>query len=428
MGRHCSSLEMMSAAAGQILRLLLLFSICFACMRTSAVHAAEVRVGNGVDFAAAVAKAAAGDRIIVPNGVHTAIDVKIDKPLEITGQAGATLDGKGKSQILIISAGNVVIRGLTFIRSGMSYVSDNAAIKATGISDLKIENCSFRDNFFGIYLAKSSNCIVRNCSFKASGRLESSSGNGIHQWYCRNSVIENNTIAGHRDGIYLEFSRNAIIRGNKSLNNIRYGLHFMFSDSCAYRDNLFQENGAGVAVMYSKFITMTGNIFRQNWGPAAYGLLLKEIADSHIERNRIEGNTTGLYADGCNRNTIHFNTFHRNGWGVKIYANSSQNNFKDNNFLSNTFAVSTNSSSLQTNVFDANYWSEYTGYDLNRDGFGDAAHHPVRLFTILIERQPTSLILLRSLFIDLLDAAERALPVLTPQTLADAHPRMKPKQ
>lgn len=418
----------MSAATRQVLRLSLLFSICFAFMRASAVYAAEVRVSNSLSFADAVAKAAAGDRIIVQSGTHTAIDVKIDKPLEIIGLTGAVLDGQGKSQILIISASRVTIRNLAFIRSGMSYVSDNAAIKATGISDLKIENCSFRDNFFSVYLAKSSNCIVRNCSFKASGKLESSSGNGIHQWYCRNSIIENNTIAGHRDGIYLEFSRNVIISGNKSLNNIRYGLHFMFSDSCTYRNNLFQENGAGVAVMYSRFITMTGNIFRQNWGPAAYGLLLKEIADSHIERNRIEGNTTGLYADGCNRNTIHLNSFHRNGWGVKIYANSSQNNFTDNNFLSNTFAVSTNSSSLQTNTFDANYWSEYAGYDLNRDGFGDAPHHPVRLFTILIERQPTSLILLRSLFIDLLDAAERALPALTPQTLVDARPRMKPKQ
>lgn len=418
----------MSVAARRVLLLSLLSSIFLICMRASVAFAAEVRIGSGADFASTIAGAAAGDKIIVQSGTYTAIDVKIDKQLEITGQPGAILDGQGKSQIFIVSANGVVIRGLTFIRSAMSYVSDNAAIKATGVADLKIENCSFRDNFFSVYLAKSSYCTVRNCDFKASGKLESSSGNGIHQWYCRNSVIENNTIVGHRDGIYLEFSRNAIIRGNKSLNNIRYGLHFMFSDSCTYRDNLFQENGAGVAVMYSRFITMTGNIFKQNWGPAAYGLLLKEIADSHIERNRIEGNTIGLYADGCNRNTIYFNTFHSNGWGVKIYANSSQNNFTDNNFLSNTFAVSTNSSSLQTNTFDANYWSEYTGYDLNRDGFGDAPHHPVRLFTILIERQPTSLILLRSLFINLLDAAERAMPALTPQTLVDARPRMKPKQ
>jgi nitrous oxidase accessory protein NosD len=32
---------------------------------------------------------------------------------------------------------------------------------------------------------------------------------------------------------------------------------------------------------------MTGNRFEDNWGAAAYGLLLKEITDSEITGNRV---------------------------------------------------------------------------------------------------------------------------------------------
>ncbi|NIT55381.1 MAG: nitrous oxide reductase family maturation protein NosD, partial [Aliifodinibius sp.] len=66
------------------------------------------------------------------------------------------------------------------------------------------------------------------------------------------------------------------------------------------------------------------------------------------------------------------------------------------------------------------------GYDLNRDGVGDVPHRPVRLFSILVEKQPQSLLLLRSLLVDLLDAAEKFMPVLTPETLLDSKPQMEP--
>ena len=401
--------------------------LCASIAGFYSVNAADIIVSmNGLSVSAAVKQAASYDRIIVRPGTHQAINVLIDKRLTIIGERGAILDGLGKSQILLIKADSVTLRGLEFRRSSVSYVDDNAAVKAMGISGLRVENCTFNENFFGVYLAKSTGCMVRNCTFKAMGTLESASGNGIHQWHCRNSLIENNVVDGHRDGIYLEFSRHAVIRGNSSKNNLRYGLHFMFSDSCAYRNNAFEQNGAGVAVMYSHVIEMTGNTFSRNWGSAAYGLLLKDITDGRIESNIFEQNTIGLYADGCNRNTVEHNTFTRNGWGVKIYANSLQNSFSGNNFLSNTFAVATNSSSQQSNTFEGNFWSDYSGYDLNRDGVGDVPHHPVRLFTLLIEQQPTSLILLRSLFIDLLDLAEKAMPALTPETLADKRPKMKP--
>jgi nitrous oxidase accessory protein len=77
-------------------------------------------------------------------------------------------------------------------------------------------------------------------------------------------------------------------------------------------------------------------------------------------------------------------------------------------------------------VLEGNYWDAYRGYDLRRDGYGDVPFRPVRLFSVLVERNAPALILLRSTFVALLDAAERVIPALTPDALADARPAMRP--
>ena len=66
-------------------------------------------------------------------------------------------------------------------------------------------------------------------------------------------------------------------------------------------------------------------------------------------------------------------------------------------------------------MFTGNWWDHYRGYDLDRDGVGDVPYPPVRLFALVVEQSEPSLILLRSPFVDLLDAAERVMPVLTPE-------------
>jgi nitrous oxidase accessory protein len=198
----------------------------------------------------------------------------------------------------------------------------------------------------------------------------------------------------------------------------------MYSDDCRYRDNVFRRNGAGVAVMYTKQVEMTGNRFEDNWGSAAYGLLLKEISDPVIVGNRFARNTVGLVADGAMRLDARNNAFLDNGWAVRLMGSTVDGRFTRNEFIGNTFDVATNSREPGS-TFDGNYWDAYRGYDLDRDGRGDVPHHPVRLFSYLVSQNEPSLILLRSLFVEVLDAAERVLPALTPETLVDAHPAMR---
>ena len=240
-------------------------------------------------------------------------------------------------------------------------------------------------------------------------------------------LVADNVVSSHRDGLYFEFVQNTTIERNTSERNLRYGLHFMFSNGCAYRENHFLQNGAGVAVMYTHTVAMERNEFRDNRGPTAYGLLLKDISESRLAGNRFTGNTVALLIEGGGHLSVTDNRFNGNGWAVKLMANSPGNRFERNTFEGNSFDLATNSRSTDA-IVAGNWWDRYQGYDLDRNGRGDVAFRPVRLFSLLVSSYPPSVILMRSTFVDLLDAAERALPILTPETLVDASPLMKVPQ
>lgn len=367
---------------------------------------------------------ATGGTITVHPGTYREPTIVVRKPVVIEGIDYPTLAGTGSQTILVIAANNVTVRGLHFDGVAPAMVEDPSAIRVVEVSGCRIEDNRVDAAFFGIYLARAEDCRVTGNVIHGSGETEATNGNGIHLWTSRGITIENNTVRGHRDGIYFEFVHDTRIVGNRSEGNIRYGLHFMYSDDCSYEHNQFIGNGSGVAVMYTRRVTMIGNRFEDNWGPAAYGLLLKEIGESRLERNVFTHNTTGLLADGADRLVAERNTFRDNGWAVKLEASTTGAFFAKNEFLGNSFDVATNSREHTTKI-EGNYWDDYRGYDLNRDGVGDVPFHPVRLFSMVVERHEPAMILMRSLFTGMLDAAERVLPALTPETLADARPLMR---
>jgi len=169
------------------------------------------------------------------------------------------------------------------------------------------------------------------------------------------------------------------------------------------------------------------NEFNENWGDAAYGILLKEITDSHIEGNLFFKNTSGVYMEGVSRVVMKNNIFRNNGWAIKIQASCMDVNVNSNNFFGNTFDVGTNGT-LVLNSFNKNYWDKYEGYDLNRDLIGDVPYHPVSMFSVIIEKNPPAMILYRSIMVSLLDKTEKLIPSLTPENLLDETPCMKPLQ
>jgi len=392
------------------------------------VHAQRVlRVGATESFrtiAAAVASAHRGDTVVVDSGTYREPTVEITSSIALVGRGSPVLDGEGKHGLLLVKADDVTVAGFVFRNVGTSFVEDRAAVRVSETHGCVIDHNRIENGFFGIYLARVTDCRVANNAIVGTATRETEAGNGIHLWTSRRITISGNQISGHRDGIYLEFVHDSHIVGNTSTRNLRYGLHFMYSDGCRYVSNTFQHNGSGVAVMYTKGVTMADNRFLDNWGAAAYGLLLKEVSDPVLEHNVFARNTTGLVADGANRIVAIGNDFTANGWALRLQASTVDGRFTENNFSGNSFDVATNSRSPST-TFAGNYWDDYHGYDLGRDGTGDVPHRPVRLFSVITEHYPASLILAHSAFTALLDLAERALPSLTPDYLVDATPSMR---
>ena len=376
----------------------------------------------------AISAASAFDSILVKKGHYQEFNLVIDKPLTLLGENFPIIDANGKGSIFLITdTRSVEISGFALVNVKPSFLEDLAAVKVMNSPQCIINNNQIINTCYGIYLSHSDSCLIEKNNLKAYGKRESSSGNGIHLWYSNNATIQYNQVSGHRDGIYFEFVENSLIQKNYCHDQIRYGLHFMFSHGCSYVENYFQNNGAGVAVMYSKKINMIKNQFADNWSQISHGVLLKDISDSKITQNIFRRNTIAIYAEGCNRNEIMQNEFRENGWGMKILGNCEENNILQNNFFSNTFEVVTNSS-RNKNMFNENYWSNYNGYDLNHDGYGDVPHSPITLYSYMIEEVPSSIILLRSLFIDLLNMAEKMTPVITPESYKDEKPKMNPHE
>ena len=372
----------------------------------------------------AVEMAEPGEEIVVRGGTYREGNIAIKKSIQLRGVDFPVVDGENKYEIFTIQAPGVTIEGFRLINAGKSTLKDMAAIRVDHQRHFSICGNEIQNAQFAIYLAYATDGIVEDNFLEGEAQDEISSGNGVHCWYARRLFIANNTILRHRDGIYLEFTDSSRIIGNWSEHNVRYGLHFMFSNNDVYNDNTFLNNGAGVAVMFSKKIGMYRNRFERNWGTASYALLLKEIYDADLQHNLFISNTIGILMEGATRIEYKNNLFLSNGWAIQMTGGCIDNHFTENAFVSNSQDMVVNSS-VNNNTFDGNYWSEYAGYDLDRDGFGDVPHRPVKLFSYITSQTPEAIVLLRSFFVDLLNFAEKVSPVLTPANVLDNKPLLQ---
>jgi nitrous oxidase accessory protein len=396
-----------------------LFSVCtFARTWVVAKNSSVKSIKSAIELAAK------GDTIRIMKGIYKEGNLVIQKSIVVIGIDYPVLDGENKYEIFTIAANGVSIIGLRMINTGVGSINDISAISAIEAKRLRVLNNQFENTFFGIHLANCIGSVVEDNVLHSNAEVEHQIGNGIHAWKCDSIIVRNNKVSGHRDGIYFEFVTNSLVEKNFSHHNMRYGLHFMFSHNDEYRSNIFQNNGAGVAVMYTKKVKMISNRFEDNWGASSYGLLLKDIGDADIQLNHFAKNTVAVYMEGSSRCHFTQNVFSGNGWAIKMQANCDENVYSKNSFLSNTFDMATNGS-LVLNTVDANYWDKYEGYDLDKDRVGDVPYHPVSLYSMVVEKMPSAVMLWRSFLVYMLDRTEKVLPSVTPENLKDIHPAMR---
>ena len=399
--------------------------LCFALpkdLQSKVIEVCDVCTVNAIADAIEIAEDC--DSLLIIGGTHKIENLAINKPLTLIGRDGPVLISNSGDEILTLIADDITIKGLTFKNVTTSYLKERSAIRVKRKKHFLIEDNTIIDCFFGVYLEKANYGVINNNTILGNATTEAESGNAIHAWYCNHILIYHNTLKGHRDGIYFEFVNESTINNNHSELNKRYGLHFMFSNDDIYTNNSFINNGVGVAVMFSRRIDMSHNVFSYNWGRAAYGLLLKEIYDAEIQHNKFLNNTIGIFVEGSNRIKYLYNAFEQNGWAIKFSGGCESNEIMHNNFLNNSLDLIV-STQLNDNLFASNYWSDYAGYDLDKDGTGDVPHYPVKLFSYVLNEVPEAIVLMRSFLVDIINYAEKVSPVFTPKEVLDENPAMK---
>jgi nitrous oxidase accessory protein len=385
-----------------------------------------LRVGPGGEYATlaeALAVAAPGATIELLAGVQTG-NWTIDKPLTLSSHAGAALDGAGSGTLLTIAAPGVAVQGLTLRNSGHSLLDDDAAIKVIA-GDARIVDNRIEDVHHAIYVKDgAARTVVRGNSIQGREALiQEDRGNAIHLWNAPDTLVEGNTVAGVRDGVYVGFAPRSTFRAN-AFRRVRYGIHFMYADDNTFEDNTFEQSEAGAALMYSKHITLRRNVFAYSRSNRAYGLLLQECDNVLAEHNVLIGNSRALFVNVTRDSRFQGNLFAANDLAVQIYAGSTDNLFRGNDFVANMRLVELDQNG--SNRWQGNYWEEYRGLDMDADGYGDAPFTTGDPLGTLTTDYPQLKLFRYSPAVQALEAGERAFPVLELPATVDERPATRP--
>ncbi|MCP4203528.1 MAG: nitrous oxide reductase family maturation protein NosD [bacterium] len=403
-----------------LLTLLNLFSLV---RLEAAVH----RVRAGERIAPVLRQAEAGDTVWLEPGEYVE-NLVIEVPVTLTGDGYPHIRGGYKGTVIHVKAAGTVIEGLRVSQAGTQLTEDMASIL------VEADSVTVRDNridepLHGIYVKGASRIHIDGN--RIEGRLdliEEDRGNGIHLWNSRDNLIERNEILNVRDGIYFSFADDTRVSKNH-IHEVRYGLHYMYSNRNVFEDNLFERNVAGAALMYSNDIRFVRNVFARCRGFRAYGILYQSMDDTRAEQNLILDNSRGFFLNNSGQNFLLNNDVVDNDLAIQLNGDGGGNVIAGNNFVNNLSDLLLDIGEVAIEWTDergGNYWSGYRGYDLDGDGIGDRPHTIQNVFQVLESDYPEVRFYLLSLAAEVLEIAERTLPILDLERAGDSAPRLRP--
>ena len=352
----------------------------------------------------------------------------IETSVTLCGDNYPHIRGSYQGSVIYVKAAGTVIEGLHISEAGTRLIKDMACILIETDS-VQVRHNLIDESLHGIYVKGGSWITIENN--RIAGRLdliESDRGNGIHLWNSRHGLIAQNEVYNTRDGIYFSFAHQTMIRHNY-IHQVRYGLHYMYSNHNTFEENLFDNNVAGAALMYSADIGFYRNVFSRCRGFRAYGILYQSMDSTRAEYNLILDNSRGIFINNSSMNVLKFNDVVDNDVAIQLNGGGEDNVLAANNFINNLneLLLDVSRSNIQwTDDGGGNYWTGYDGYDLDGDGIGDLPYTIQNVFQVLENNCPEVRYYLFSPAAEILEAAEKALPILKMGNSRDMKPRIRP--
>jgi parallel beta-helix repeat protein len=252
----------------------------------------------------------------------------VNKTISLIGEDEETtiIDAGGEYNCVAITSDNVTFSGFTVLRdywSGIDLASSNCYLSGNTVYGSPEE---------GIFLNGSSGAEVFGNTLE-DNTIMNSGDCGILVWGAVNNYIKSNTVKNCYFGIFLYLEA--------SLNSIEQNIVSDIPDAGIILDLCGPYN-----VVVHNDVTnngLSGGIFDA-------GIVLNFCSDNQIVSNYISNSQIGIYNSGTNNNLIYHNSF------------------INNNIQTDRISLS---SDIWDNGCEGNYWSNYNGTDLDKDGVGD---------------------------------------------------------
>lgn len=369
-----------------------------------------------------------GSTLEVPQAVYVG-SVRVDRPLTLVGQGRPILDGAGQGSVLHITGGDVTVRNFTIRGSGSGPVGAPSGIMIEGGDRALIQDVHVEATYLGITVRRSEGVTIDDVRIRGyangivSGEMhavgdggpsagtgdmpgmtgaadESGTGllrgDGIWLWNTVDAVVRSSDIAEVRDGVYLSYGVRPLLQGN-TIADARYAVHDMYATGLRITRNTLRGNLSGCVLMYGGPIVLTANTIVESGSPSTgYGVLVKDAGDVTLTRNVIADNRVGLHIDDAGRTggvpaRLVDNMIAMNQIGAMLYP-SSDSTFTGNSFIENSAQVTLGGAGTTqvrwTEGGVGNFWSDYGGFDAQRDGRGDIPYVESGHMSRLLAEEP----------------------------------------